>query len=69
MLAPLRFRSVVKLCLDDANVDGVLVIFSPQPGSDDVGTAQMMLQLQKESSKPLMMAWMGDEKVKNSIPR
>ena len=66
--SPLRFRSVVKLCLDDANVDGVLVIFSPQPGSDDVGTAQMMLQLQKESSKPLMMAWMGDEKVKNSIP-
>lgn len=66
--SPLRFRTVVKMCIDDEGVDGVLVIFSPQQGSDDITTAQLLLQLQKETTKPIMMAWMGDEKVKNSIP-
>lgn len=61
-----RFRSVTKICLDDPNVDGVLVIFSPQQASDDINTAKMMLQLAKQTNKPLLLAWMGNDKVKNS---
>ncbi len=63
---PLRFRTAVKLCLDDEQVDGVLVIFTPQVGTDHLTTAQMMVQLQRESSKPLMLSWLGDAKVKES---
>ncbi len=63
---PLRFRTAVKLCLDDPNVDGVLVLFSPQPGTDHLATAQMMVQLQSETQKPLLLSWLGDSKVQES---
>ncbi|MCP2041737.1 acetyltransferase [Neisseria sp. HSC-16F19] len=64
--SPLRFRTAVKLCLDDPNVDGVLVLFSPQNGTDHLATAQMMVQLQSETQKPLLLSWMGDTKVQES---
>lgn len=63
---PLRFRTAVKLCLDDENVDGVLVLFSPQIGTDHLATAQLMVQLQSETQKPLLLSWLGDSKVQES---
>lgn len=63
---PLRFRTAVKLCLDDENVDGVMVLFSPQIGTDHLATAQMMVQLQSETNKPLLLSWLGDSKVQES---
>lgn len=64
--SPLRFRTATKLCLDDPNVDGVLVVFTPQAGTDHLATAQMMVTLQRETSKPLFLSWLGDAKVKES---
>lgn len=67
--SPLRFRTAVQLCLDDPNVDGVLVLFSPQIGTDHLATAEMMLQLQHKTNKPLLLSWMGDSKVQASRMR
>lgn len=64
--SPLRFRTAAKACLDDQNVDGVLVIFTPQHGTDHLITAQMMVGLQKESKKPLLLSWLGEAKVAQS---
>ena len=63
---PARFRTAVKACLDDSNVDGVLVIFTPQAGTDHQTTADLMVGLQKTSSKPLLLSWLGDSKVASS---
>lgn len=64
--SPMRFRTVVKACIDDPGVDGVLVIFTPQAGTDHIKTAQLMVGLQRESSKPLFMSWLGGAKVTES---
>ncbi|MDC7700816.1 bifunctional acetate--CoA ligase family protein/GNAT family N-acetyltransferase [Vogesella indigofera] len=64
--SPVRFRTAVKVCLDDPNVDGVLVIFTPQAGTDHLTTAQLMVGLQRESNKPLFLSWLGDAKVSES---
>lgn len=64
--SPVRFRTAVKACLDDPNVDGVLVIFTPQAGTDHLTTAQLMVGLQRESSKPMFLSWLGDAKVSES---
>ena len=64
--SPARFRTAVKACLDDPNVDGVMVIFTPQAGTDHLTTAQLMIGLQRESSKPLFLSWLGDAKVSES---
>lgn len=64
--SPVRFRMAVKACIDDPNVDGVLVIFTPQTGTDHLTTAELMSGLQKETQKPLMMSWLGDARVAES---
>lgn len=64
--SPVRFRTAVKVCLDDPNVDGVLVIFTPQAGTDHLTTAQLMVGLQRESTKPMFLSWLGDAKVSES---
>ncbi|WP_028537242.1 GNAT family N-acetyltransferase [Paludibacterium yongneupense] len=64
--SPMRFRTAAKACLDDPQVDGVLVIFTPQAGTDHQTTAQLMVGLQRESSKPLLLSWLGDSKVSSS---
>ena len=43
--SPVRFRTAVKACLDDPNVDGVLVIFTPQAGTDHHTTAELMVEI------------------------
>ncbi|BEV72106.1 MULTISPECIES: bifunctional acetate--CoA ligase family protein/GNAT family N-acetyltransferase [unclassified Paludibacterium] len=64
--SPMRFRTAVKACLDDANVDGVLVLFTPQAGTDQLTTAQLMIGLQREASKPIFLSWLGEAKVAES---
>lgn len=64
--SPARFRTAVKACLDDPGVDGVLVIFTPQAGTDHLTTAQLMVGLQRDASKPLFLSWLGDTKVAES---
>ncbi|GGY26010.1 bifunctional acetate--CoA ligase family protein/GNAT family N-acetyltransferase [Paludibacterium paludis] len=64
--SPARFRTAVKACLDDPGVDGVLVIFTPQSGTDHLTTAQLMVGLQREASKPLFLSWLGEAKVSES---
>lgn len=61
----LRFRTAVKICIDDHNIDAVMVLFAPQGDdrSEHLKIAEMMVQLQKESSKPILLVWVGEEKV------
>ena len=55
-----RYGHAVKACLEDANVDGVLVILTPQAMTKPLETAQAMIELSKKYSKPLLPCWMGD---------
>ncbi|WP_199153116.1 bifunctional acetate--CoA ligase family protein/GNAT family N-acetyltransferase [Chromobacterium sp. ASV23] len=64
--SPMRFRTAVKACVDDPGVDGVMVIFTPQAGTDHLTTAQLMIGLQRETTKPLFLSWLGDAKVSES---
>ncbi len=63
---PMRFRTAVKLCLDDENTDAVLVLLAPQSGTDHLTTAKMMIQLQTETQKPILLSWLGGTKVQSS---
>ncbi len=64
--SPARFRTAVKACLDDPGVDGVLVLFTPQSGTDHLTTAQLMVGLQREAAKPMFLSWLGDARVSES---
>ncbi|MBY0346224.1 MAG: acetate--CoA ligase family protein, partial [Neisseriaceae bacterium] len=64
--SPARFCTAATICLNDDSVDGVLIVFSPQSGSDHMGTAKLLIKLQKKYKKPLLFCWMGQKKVRHS---
>lgn len=55
-----RYHHAVKACLEDENVDGVLVILTPQAMTKPRETALAMIELSQNYSKPLLPCWMGD---------
>lgn len=63
---PDRFVIATEACLADPNVDGVLVILTPQAGTDHLATAERMIALRETSSKLLMLVWLGDKKIAQS---
>lgn len=61
-----RYRQTVSICLQDSNVDAVLVILTPQAMSKPLETAQALLEVTAQSHKPLLTCWMGGAQVKES---
>ncbi|GAA5784790.1 acetyltransferase [Chitiniphilus shinanonensis] len=61
-----RFRGATQALLDDPNVDGVVVVFTPQVGTDHMATAEAMIELQGTTDKPILLAWIGGKKLEAS---
>lgn len=58
---PERYQRAVAACLADDNVDGVLVMLSPQAMTDPEACAQAVVDAQKGQSKPVLACWMGQD--------
>jgi acetyltransferase len=60
---PERFSQALNAVLQDTNVDGVLVILSPQAMTDPTRTADEVARIAANSPKPVLAAWMGGRDV------
>jgi acetyltransferase len=56
-----RYRAAVAACLADGNVDGVLVILTPQAMTEPAEAARAVIEASRGSSKPVLACWMGEE--------
>lgn len=73
---PERYRLALEACLDDAGVDGVLVILTPQAMTQPEEVAEAVVQVAARHAKPLVTCWMGSTQInkgcqifiKNGIP-
>ncbi len=64
-----RYQQAVGLCLQDANVDGVLTILTPQAMTRPLEVAEAVSEAAHQSSKPLLTCWMGATQVEESRAR
>jgi acetyltransferase len=60
---PERFAMGAKAILRDKEVDGLLVVLSPQAMSQPTAAAQAIIEAAKHSHKPILTSWMGGESV------
>lgn len=60
---PTRYEKAFEIVAKDPNVDGILVILSPQDMTDSVGTAKSLIPYAKWSDKPLLASWMGGAEI------
>lgn len=58
-----RYRTAVQAVLEGPNVDGVLVMLTPQAMTDATAVANAVIELEKTADKPVVTCWMGEELV------
>ncbi|HAF54753.1 MAG TPA: GNAT family N-acetyltransferase, partial [Thauera sp.] len=60
---PDRYQKALRAVLDGPNVDGVMVMLTPQAMSNPTGVAESVIELEKTADKPVVTCWMGEELV------
>ncbi len=60
---PIRYEKAVETTIKDADVDGVLVILTPQDMTDPTRTAESLRRFAAPAQKPLIASWMGGRSV------
>ena len=59
-----RYRIAVSACLADPNVDGVLVMLTPQAMTKALEIAESVVSAAEGATKPVLTAWLGELQVK-----
>jgi acetyltransferase len=60
---PERYEAALEICLENKDMDGVLVMLTPQAMTDPKGVAEAVVRVSKKSDKPILACWMGNEQV------
>lgn len=60
-----RYESAIRTVLDDINVDTILVILTPQLVTDIAGTAKLITDIQKQTSKPIFSCFLGGKEIED----
>jgi acetyltransferase len=60
---PAHYEAAIACAAKDAQVDGVLAIFSPKAGADASATGRALADVHASVGKPLLACWMGDASV------
>jgi acetyltransferase len=71
-----RYKKAMEVCIEDKNVDAVLVILTPQAMTDPEKIAKTIVKIKEQSEKPVIASWMGGDQIekgkqvleKGSIP-
>lgn len=63
-----RYKAAIDACLSDENVDGLLVIYTPQSMEDPTKIAKMIVEqwMSKGSQKTILTSFMGYEEVEDA---
>ncbi len=59
----LRYTKVLNVCLNDPNVDGALVIYTPQGPADPAALAKAVATIARQAPKPVITTFMGGKTV------
>ncbi len=62
-----RYAAVLEQASTDPNVDGILVILTPQAMTDVERTAEAVIRTARSTSKPVIASFMGEKRVHHAI--
>lgn len=60
---PERYADALSICLKDANVDGIIVILTPQAMTQPEEAARAVIDACHHQHKPVLACWMGNDQV------
>lgn len=60
---PEQYRKAVEVCVNDPNVDGILIILTPQAMTDSKAIAEAIVTIPNLERKTVLASWMGADDV------
>ncbi|MFH1404404.1 MAG: acetate--CoA ligase alpha subunit [Candidatus Altiarchaeota archaeon] len=63
---PDRYKSALEECVKNKDIDGIVVIYTPQAGTDPDKIARSVAEVWKDSDKPITACWMGGDTVEDA---
>jgi acetyltransferase len=63
---PTRYAAALQICLDDDQIDGIMVILTPQAMTDPTQAARVVIETARKTDKPVVTCWMGEEQVREA---
>lgn len=66
---PARYAAATRAALADPNVDGTLVMLTPQAMTQPTECAEAVIEASKSSEKPLLACWLGERQVREGRAR
>ena len=60
---PERFVDAMQVAVEDPNIDGILILLSPQALTDPTETAKRVIKARAKTKKPVMVCWLGESMV------
>ncbi|MCL4456728.1 MAG: acetate--CoA ligase family protein [Nitrospirae bacterium] len=64
-----RYAVVLNKAISDPNVDGIIVILTPQAMTDVENTAQIIIETSEKTERSVIASFMGEMRVRESIER
>jgi len=61
-----RYELAVKTCIADPNVDGLLLIYTPQGNTHPTQLAEAVTKIAADRRKPMLTVWMGESSVRDA---
>jgi acetyltransferase len=61
-----RYELAVKACIADPNVDGLLVVYTPQGTTQPTNLAETVTKIAADRRKPMLTVWMGEDSVREA---
>ena len=62
-----RYAAVLDKVINDPQVDGILIILTPQAVINVEDTARVVIESSKKTDKPMITSFMGEERVRSSV--
>ncbi|MCU7845523.1 MAG: bifunctional acetate--CoA ligase family protein/GNAT family N-acetyltransferase [Candidatus Thiodiazotropha sp. (ex Monitilora ramsayi)] len=63
---PERYREAVDICLNAPEVDGAIVILTPQAMTEPDEVAKVLIDLADQHKKPILTSWMGGKQIRDA---
>jgi acetyltransferase len=57
------YEKAINVCLSDPNVDGIVVIYTPQGAAQPTELAKKVVETAEKKIKPVLTVWMGEKEV------
>ncbi|HYA21929.1 MAG TPA: GNAT family N-acetyltransferase [Thermoproteota archaeon] len=61
-----RYEAATRICMADPDVDGLLVIYTPQGAASSTELAEIIAKMAAERSKPVLTTWMGMDSIREA---